>query len=417
MTSRERVLTSLNHKEPDRVPLDFNSHHSSGIAVQAYKNLRKFLGLKESPLYMYDVLQQIAIVEEDVLDFFGIDVIQFGSSYSKKEDYWKDHVLHDGTKCKIPKMINIEKNEEGDYVILSSSSSGKEIAIQKKSCLYVEQTFFPLKDKDVDSFENLGEYMSHIMWCDVKSPTAPLSYGEKDLLDRESEIKKFRSSTESAMYSCFGGNLFETGQWTFGIEKFFMELALNGSLMHKYFDKVLENHMSNLEKFVKYIAPYSDIVGFGDDLGMHSGPQISTEMFCEFFKPRYKIMYDYLKSHAPHVKICLHSCGGIEPLLPHLIEVGLDAVNPVQITCKDMGHENIKKKYGKDITFWGGGCDTRDYLPNKTPKEIKEHVKKNMDIMKEGGGFVFQQVHNILANVPPENIVAMFEAAKEYGKY
>ena len=150
---------------------------------------------------------------------------------------------------------------------------------------------------------------------------------------------------------------------------------------------------------------------FGDDLGMQTGPQISPRMYRKLFKPRHARMWRRAKELA-EVKVMLHSCGGLRELLPDLIDAGLDATNPVQITCKGMEADGLKRDFGNDITFWGGGCDTRDILPHGTPDEVRAHVQEQIRIFSPGGGFVFQQVHNIMADVPPENVVAMFEAAR-----
>jgi len=145
---------------------------------------------------------------------------------------------------------------------------------------------------------------------------------------------------------------------------------------------------------------------------MQTGPMMSPKMYCEFFKPRHKLLWNRAKKLAD-VKVMLHCCGGVRELLPHLIEAGLDAINPVQISCSGMNAAELKAEFGSELTFWGGGCDTRDVLPNGTPEQVTEHVRKQVEILSPGGGFVFQQVHNILANVPPENIVAMFDALNE----
>jgi uroporphyrinogen decarboxylase len=146
---------------------------------------------------------------------------------------------------------------------------------------------------------------------------------------------------------------------------------------------------------------------------MQTGPQISPAMYREFFKPREQIMWQIVKRDAPHLKIQLHCCGGVRELLPDLIEAGLDAINPVQITCRGMEPAGLKRDFGRQLTFWGGGCDTREALSRGTPAQVREHVLRLKEIWRPGGGFVFQQVHNILADVPPANIVAMFEAANE----
>jgi uroporphyrinogen decarboxylase len=173
----------------------------------------------------------------------------------------------------------------------------------------------------------------------------------------------------------------------------------------------VEIHLANLEKFMAAVGPYIDVINFGDDLGAQNCPQISPKMYREFFKPRHAMMWARAKQLA-QVKVMLHCCGAVRPLLPDLIDAGLEAINPVQISCRGMDAEGLKREFGKDLVFWGGGCDTQHILPCGTPDEVREHVKSQVRIMAPGGGFVFQQVHNILANVPPENIIAMYEAVR-----
>jgi len=186
-------------------------------------------------------------------------------------------------------------------------------------------------------------------------------------------------------------------------------LAAEKSRAHQFLDKLVEFYLVNLEKFLGVTGEYIDIILFSDDMGGQQGPLISPQMYQEFFKSRHKIIWDRAKELS-NVKVLLHCCGGIRELIPHLIDIGLDSINPVQITCAGMDPQELKNEYGKDIVFWGGGCDTRDVLPNGKPDEVSRHVKELIKIWAPGGGFVFQQVHNILANVPPENIVAMFDA-------
>jgi uroporphyrinogen decarboxylase len=188
-----------------------------------------------------------------------------------------------------------------------------------------------------------------------------------------------------------------------------MMLAAEPKKAHAFLDELMEIHLENLDRFLGAVGESLDIILFGDDLGMQTGPMISPQMYCEFFKPRHAVLWNRAKQLAD-VKVMLHCCGGVRELLAHLIEAGLDAINPVQISCRGMDAAELKAEFGKDITFWGGGCDTRDILSNGTPEQVAAHVKRQVDVLRPGGGFVFQQVHNILANVPPANIVAMFDA-------
>ena len=188
-----------------------------------------------------------------------------------------------------------------------------------------------------------------------------------------------------------------------------MLLAAEPKHAHDFLDKLVEIHLANLEKFLAAVGEYIDIILFGDDLGMQTGPLMSPQMYREFFKPRHKLLWTRAKQLAD-VKVMLHCCGGVRELMPDLIEAGLDAINPVQISCSGMDAAGLKADFGADITFWGGGCDTRDILPTGTPQQVVDNVREQVRILSPGGGFVFQQVHNILANVPPANIVAMFDA-------
>ena len=412
MSSRQRVMDALNHKQPDRVPIDCGGHMSSNFSVQAYKNLREYLGLKKSELYVCDVVQQLVVPEQDVLDIFGIDVVNFGRDFISDAAYWQPWQLQDGTPIKIPAYIDIRK--EGDNSILYNSN-GRPISAWKQGVLYCEQTYFPLADSEDEEFDNLAEDMKGVLWNEFAPPPAPLGFDGSDLKKRQDSIVKLRKSTDRAIYAPFGGSLFEMGGFLFRQDNFLAELIMNPERIHKYLEKILEIYMAGIEKFLNGYGKNIDIMGFGgDDMGMQTGPQISPAMYREFFKPVHSQMWNYAKKINPDIKLCLHICGGIHPLIPDLIEAGMDAINPVQTSCTDMEVERLKKDFGKDLTFWGGGCDTRDILPNGTPQQIKDHVRRNLDVMFKDGGFVFQQVHNIVSNVPPQNIVAMFEAVREY---
>jgi len=399
MNSRERVLAALKHRESDRVAIDFSGHRSSGIAAIAYPKLRKYLGLVAKPIRVYDVIQQLAIVDEDVLDRFGIDTIELGRGFALDEKSWSPWTLPDGTECFVPAWTRLER-EESRWVI--RSRSGRVLAHMPDGTLYFEQTYFPfLKNDDLNA---LGITLEESMWTAVASPPGPID--NEALCEGARQLRK---NTDRAIIGLFGGNLFEIGQFLYRNDQFMMILAGEPQRAHQFLDKLVEIHLANLERFLGVVGEHIDIILFGDDLGMQTGAMISPAMYCEFFKPRHKLLWNRAKELAD-VKVMLHCCGGVRELLGHLIEAGLDAINPVQISCLGMNASELKAEFGREITFWGGGCDTRDILPNGTPKQVAEHVKDQVEILKKNGGFVFQQVHNILANVTAENIVAMFDA-------
>jgi uroporphyrinogen decarboxylase len=404
MTSRERVLAALNHREPDRVPIDLSGHRSSGISCLLYPKLREYLGLPSRPVRVYDPIQQLAIVDDDVLDRFGVDTIELGRGFAQKDEDWADWILPDGTPCEMPAWT-LPEREEKRWVI--RSKSGRVIAQMPDRAIYFEQTYYPFFEKD--NLDAIAEAQSESMWTAIASPPGPLVTGPSGDALYRSGAANLRKNTERAVLGLFGGNLLEMGQFLYRNDGFLLLLAEDPSRAHAFLDRIVESHMKNLEHFLGTVGKSIDIIAFGDDLGMQSGPQISPAMYREFFKPRHAMMWNRAKQLAD-VKVMLHCCGGVRELLPDLIEAGLDAINPVQISCSGMEVSRLKEEFGRDMVFWGGGCDTQRILPQGSPEEIQAHVRHQVSVLKRGGGFVFQQVHNILADVPPENVVAMFDA-------
>jgi uroporphyrinogen decarboxylase len=406
MTSRERVLASLNHRQPDRVPIDLSGHRSSGIAAVLYPKLRDYLGLPKRTVRVYDPVQQLAIVDEDVLQLFRVDTVELGRGFALQDEDWADWTLPDGTPCQIP-VWALPEREEKRWIM--RSKTGRVIAQLPDGALYFEQTYYPFFEED--DLNAIPEAMDQSMWCSVASPPGPLVDRPGGDAHFRDGARRLRSTTDRAIIGLFGGNLLEMGQFLFRNDKFLMLLALEPQKVHNFLDRVVEIHLRKLERFLGTIGEYIDIVLFGDDLGMQSGPQISPEMYREFFKPRHRLMWARAKALA-NVKVMLHCCGGVRELLPDLIDAGLDAINPVQVSSRGMNVEELKKEFGRDITFWGGGCDTQRILPLGTPEEVGLHVRNQVKALHPGGGFVFQQVHNILANVPPANVAAMYEAVR-----
>ncbi len=404
MNSRQRVLAAVNHQQPDRVPIDFGGHRSSAIAAIAYRKLREALGLEEKPIRVYDPIQQLAVIHDDVLDRFGVDTIELGRGFAQEDKHWADWTLPDGSPCKMPVWATPER-EEGRWVM--KSSSGRVVGQMPDGAIYFEQTYWPYYEDD--DLDRLPEAMAECMWIAMRTPPGPLVAGKFGADAMVEGAKKLRQGTDRAILALFGGNLLEIGQFLYRNDKFLMMMAGRPKRVHEFLDRLVEMHLDNLERFLGLLGPYIDIIVFGDDLGMQSGPQMSPAMYREFFKPRHARMWRRAKQLAD-VKVKLHSCGGIRQLLPDLIEAGLDAINPVQINCTGMDAAELKAEFGDQLTFWGGGCDTHYVLPLGTPEEVREHVSKQVSILSPGGGFVFQQIHNVLADVPPENIIAMFDA-------
>ncbi len=408
MNSRQRVLAALNHREPDRVPVDLSGHRSSGIAAMAYARLRRHLGLAERPIRVYDPLQQLAIVDEDVLDRFGVDTVELGRAFAEGDECWADWILPDGTPCQMPIWALPER--DGRRWVLRSRKTGRVIAQMPDGTLYFEQTYYPFAEEEADP-RRIDDVLTESMWTAIASPPGPLADGRDGERRLSEGARRLRRQTDRAIIGLFGGNLLEMGQFLYRNDNFLMLLAAEPEKAHDFLERLCQKHLQALEKFLTLVGPYIDVVLFGDDLGMQSGPQMSPAMYREFFKPRHARLWRRAKQIAD-VKVMLHCCGGVRELLPDLIDAGLDAINPVQISCQGMQAAGLKHDFGQAITFWGGGCDTRLILPRATPDEVRRHVQEQTLALRPGGGFVFQQVHNIMADVPPANIVAMYDALR-----
>jgi len=400
-------MAAVNHCEPDRIPIDLGGHRSSGVMAIAYSKLKRHLGITSGDIYVYDFIQQLAIIEPDVLDWFGVDTIELGRGFALKPEDWQDWVLPDGTPCKIPAAVHPVK-AGNDWCVYHED--GTLVAIQKEGCLYLEQINWPYMATGEDAgFTDLTEAFDRMMWSKVGAPPAPIGYDPRGLQELAAGARALRESTDRAIIGLFGASLLEGGQQLFRMDNFLAMLAGDKARAHRFLDRLVEYHLENLRKFLSAAGPYIDIILFGDDLGMQTGPQISPRTYREFFQPRQKQMWSESK-RLSDAKIMLHSCGGIYPLLPGLIDAGLEILQPVQTTCKDMEPERLKREFGKDLCFWGGGSNTRDILGLASPEQVAADVRERVAMFAPGGGFVFQQIHNIMADVPPENIVAMLQA-------
>jgi uroporphyrinogen decarboxylase len=411
MTPRERVRTALSHREPDRPPIDFGGHRSSGIAAIAYARLKEALGITTGDVYVYDMVQQLAIVEPSVLDAVGADVVELGRGFMLDQDDWQPWVLPDGTPCQIPSFINIERRGEDWYLL---SDDGVDLAIQKEGMLYFEQIHWPWLERNIDEqdFSDLEDALVYTMWTGIPTPGAEIPLTEQGLRQLAAGAKALRESTDRAIMGLFGGNFFEVPQFLYRMDNYLLYMGLYPEACQRLSQALCDYYMPRLEAWLGAVGPYIDVMLFGDDLGGQNGPLMSPAMYRRYYKPWHSRLWRRAKELAPQVNIHLHSCGGIEPLLEDLIEAGLESANPVQVTSAGMDPAHLKGTYGDRFTFWGGGCDTRRVLPYGTPDEVRAHVRGQIEVLSPGGGFVFQQVHNVMADVPPENVIAMFEAAR-----
>ena len=410
MTSRERVLAAIAHRSPDRVPLDLGSTPSSGISAIAYNNLKKHLGMTGGHTRIFDVVQQVVQPENELIEKFGVDVIDIGRVFNEKDTDWYDVTLADGSIAQYPVWFKPEKQANGDYFVFDKD--GTRIARMPVGATFFDQTYFPYEDDYPDSYDGLDEAMSKVLWSAlVHSPwdhaAEPNFY--ETLRER---VLKLRQSTDKALMITCGCNLFEWGTFLRRMDNFLMDIYADEENVQALVEQLMERHLASLEKVCAAVGDIVDILRFGDDLGMTTDMFMSREKYQALFKPYHTKLNEYVHTHS-NMKTLLHSCGSLYPIIPDLIEAGYDVLNPVQTSARDMDPATLKREFGKDITFWGGGCDTKSVLNRGTPDEVYDHCRRMIEIFHKDGGFVFNQEHNILPDVPPENILAMYRAVRD----
>ncbi len=382
MNSRERVLTALRHREPDRVPYDLNSTPVTGIHRVAYRRLRSALGLPDREPVIWHHMQQIAWVDDDVHGALETDAM--------------------GLRPGPPSSWELRTTEDAEYVYYTDEW-GVTRRTQRAGGAYFDLCASPLSGAsgaaDVERF-----------------PFPDPTDGGRFVGLRE-KAERVRAEDRIFVLGGISAGMFEMGHFLRGFEDFLCDLAGKRALAEMICDKVLELKMRYWETVLPLLGGLVDVVQEGDDYGGQARLLIAPSLWREVFKPRLTRLFSHIKKAAPHVFIFFHSCGSIREIIPDLIDAGADILNPVQVSAAGMDSHGLKRDFGGDVTFWGGGVDTQRVLPCGTPREVRDEVKRRIDHLAPGGGFVFNTVHNIQADVPPENILAMREALREHGRY
>jgi len=407
MNHRERVLAALNHKEPDAIPADLGGMGSTGIMAVAYARFREELGLEKRKVRINDIGQQLAEIDADVLDLCDASVININRTLPPAvgvRPKLRDFPLLDFS-LNPPQSIPAELIADGlklerradAWALLDSKG---DVEFQKPDTAY----YFDRVKCQLGSASTIADIAAY------KWQPPPRKYFEK----LRKHVSNLRKNTDRALMASFGGNILEMGQCLRGWGEFMMDLASDGPFTHYLLDYMADKWMEHLGLYMEAVGDLIDVIVFGDDLGTQQSPQLSVGMYRRTIHPRHKKLYSYVREHHPEVRVFLHSCGAIRPLIPLLIDEGVQVLNPVQTSAVDMDPVELKKEFGRDLVFWGGGIDTQHTLPFGAPGEIRDTVRQRMDIFGEGGGFVFCQVHNIQASIPPSNILAMVNAVREY---
>ncbi|HER09898.1 MAG TPA: methyltransferase [Bacteroides sp.] len=405
MTSRERILATIGHRQPDRIPIDLGASTVTGISAMAYNKLRKKFGISE-PARVFDVVQQLAMVDERILDTFGVDALDLNRLFMEDME-WYPFTLADGSTGEYPGWFRPEKDANGSFFVKDPAARVMSRMAATGNCF--DQVLFPWEEGYPGNFENIGEAFQSINWI-AHSHTKYVNISDEELRDR---TEKLRASTDRALVMSGGVKLLELGFFLRRMDNLLMDLLADHEHLSALLDKLTDLHLAGLEKKIRAVGDLVDVIRFGDDLGMSTGPFMDLETFRELFKPRYKILCDYVKQHSD-MKIFFHSCGSIRQYIPDLIEAGFDILNPVQTNSYGMDARELKKEFGSEVTFWGGGVDTTTVLPRATPEEVRRDVLERCEIFSRYGGFIFAPIHNILPEVPPENIIAAYRAVNEF---
>ena len=382
MTSRERVLTALHHGIPDRVPIDLGGNQT-GIHKNAYRPLTSHLGFSEEVRIM-DAVQQLAQPSERVLERFRVDTryIAAGPASTFKGG-----------------VVKVER--EGRVWHDFTDEFGVRWSMPDDQLLYMDITLHPLAAAMV---EDVRDYP----WPKGDDPGRFAGLRERAL--------EIRNQTPYAVVSGIAGVIYEFGWYLRGLEQWFCDLITNPDFCEAVLDRMLAYWLNWFRLFLDEVGDVVDVIMIGDDLAGQDGPLFNPEIYRRLVKPRHRRLVRYIRSRT-NAKIWYHTCGSCAPLIPDLIENGIDILNPVQTSAKRMDPVELKRRFGRDLVFWGGGCDSQRVLPRGTPADVVSNVRANLAAFMPGGGYVFNGVHNIQADVPPENIVAMYDTAYEYGIY
>ena len=382
MTSRQRVIKTLNHEIPDRVPIDLGGFQT-GIHKRAYAELLCHLGLSEE-ITSHDPVQQLAKPSEEVLERFRVDTRYI---CAHGPDDFKGGIEQNTRDSKLWHDL---KDEFG--VVWSMPDEQQ---------LYMDISHHPLAKAGVKDIEDYpfpdGSDLSRFTGV------------------REAALQ-MRNDTPYAISTGIGGVVYEYCWYMRGLERWLMDTIENQAFCEALLDKTLKFWMDYHTGFLGEVGDIVDVVMIGDDLAGQNGPLFSPDFYRKIVKPRQKKLVQHIKS-LTKAKIWYHTCGACFEYIPELIDNGIDILNPVQIGLVNMEPQKLKDMFGSRITLWGGGIDAQHVLAFAEPETIREHVRKNVEIFKQGGGYVFNNVHNIQLGVPPENIVALFDAAYEFGFY
>ncbi len=382
MTSRERLLKALNHEEPDRVPIDLGGNQT-GIHKFAYEALMKHLGMDASYEIM-DAVQQLAQPSEELLERFHVDTRYIAAGAAGD---WTGGI--------------VQNERDGRLWHDLTDEFGVTWSMPDDEPYYMDISHHPLAEASIE---------------DIKDYPFPSGDDPGRFTGLRERALAIRNDTPYAVVSGISGVTYEICWYMRGLEQWFCDMLTQPEFCEALIDQTKKFWLDWFRMFLDEVGDVVDMIMIGDDLAGQSGPLFNPDFYRRIVKPRQQEVARYIRSRSP-AKLWYHTCGGCVEYIPDLLENGVQVLNPVQISAAGMDPATLKARFGNDLTFWGGAIDSQHVLPSATPEKIRDDVRRHLETWKPGGGYVFNNVHNIQAGVPPENIVALYDAAHEFGWY
>jgi hypothetical protein len=418
MNSRERVEAALNHQEPDRVPLDLGGCGQTGMHVSSVYLLRQALGLDEpgTPIKVIEPYQMLGEIKSDLRDALRVDVVGLGGTvtmFGFKSEGWKPWTTFDGTPVLVPEEFNTDPEPGGDILMYPEGDRSAPPSAKMPSGGWYFDSIVrqpPIDDGNLNVEDNLEEF-------------GPIS--DDDLAHMRREAERLYGETDKAIMltvpgTGFGdialvpGPMLKHPKGIRDIEEWYVSTVSRRDYVYQVFERQCEIALDNLPKIYEAVGDRVTVAWIsGTDFGAQHGPFLSPKTFRELYMPFYKQVNDWIHEHTVW-KTFIHSCGSVMPLISLFIEAGFDILNPVQTSAANMDPAELKARFGDRVTFWGGGVDTQRTLPFGTPDEVRHQVRERITIFGTGGGFIFNPIHNVQAQVPVENLLAMYEAVREH---
>jgi hypothetical protein len=413
-SSRQNFQKTINHKQPDKVVVDFGSTGVTGIHVLIVEKLREYYGLEKKPVKVVEPYQMLGEIDSELIKAMNIDVIGLFSAknmFGVPNENWEVHKTLWGQEVLFPGSFNYTYTSNGDILMYPEGDT----SVPPSGMMPKTGYFFdaldrqkPIDDSTLKVEDNLEEFGR---------------ITEPELVYWKDQVAALENNPKAVVASLGGTALgdialvpainLKNPKGIRGVEEWYISTLIREDFIKEIYDLQTDIAIENLRLLYEVIGNKIDVVfTCGTDFGTQNSTFCSTETYDRVWLPYYKKVNDWIHQHT-NWKTFKHSCGAVEPLMSHFIESGFDIINPVQINASGMDPGNLKKKYGDKLVFWGGGVDTQGVFAFGTPSQVKEQVKSQCEILNKNGGFVFNTVHNIQANVPFENVVAMLDALKE----